>query len=255
MLLSSVVPTKIKHLTTVIQYKVGEHMNKKLSTGLTVLGCSLVLLLGVAPQANAITDGISNASFAWSAGSVTITVTALNADPASVGNVLSGLSFNTTDGSVGTSLTSSSGLERTIASDGTFTNGGSVSTGWGFGNLSGTNELCVVCPASGVNSPAPSATPSHLIIGSAGADNVYQSNSSIAGNGPHNPFLRGGDGSVVTFTIAGNFTADTRVTTFQFTYGTTFSGTPPSTPEPASLLLLGAGLTGLGIWRSRKGRA
>jgi hypothetical protein len=225
-------------------------MRKTILSGLAAVAFCLAFILGVAPQANAITDGTSNATFAWSAGSVTITLTALNADPANVGQVLSGLSFTTTDGSVGTSLTSSSGTERTINSNGTFVNGATLSTGWGFGNLSGTNELCVVCPASGVNAPAATATPEHLIIGAPGGGGVYTGNASILGNGPHNPFLIGTGGGV-TFTIAGNFTADTRVSTFQFTYGTTFT----NTPEPTSLLLLGAGLAGLGIWRMKKGRA
>src|ERR1035437_10979430 len=102
--------------------------------------------------------------------------------------------------------------------------------------------------------------PSQTIIGPGGPTGVYSNaNASIAGNGPHNPFLN----RTATFTFAvGGVTADTSVTAATFSFGTTAGdnvrgttcstgdcgGTQQDIPEPLSMFLMGAGLLGVGIF-------
>jgi hypothetical protein len=126
-----------------------------------------------------------------------------------------------------------------------------ATVGWPFTITSATTGTLDVLSAGG-------AGPAHLIIGPPGAGGTYSAaNGSIAGNGPHNPFLS----QSATFTITGTgITADTTITSATFSFGTTSGvtivGVPVATvPEPVSLVLAlcGIGTVGLvGIYRSRR---
>ena len=88
-------------------------------------------------------------------------------------------------------------------------------------------------------------TPAHTIIGRS-SNGTYSggtysnANSSIAGNGPHNPFLEG-----VTFSLSVvGVTASTTITAATFSFGTTAGNTlagTASVPEPSTWMLLLAG--------------
>jgi hypothetical protein len=176
-----------------------------------------------------------------SAGQITVVLQNLQANPNTVAQDISDFSFELESGSGGT-LSSSTGLERTVSGDGSYADGSAVSTGWAL-TASGS-EFTLDVLGTGVG-------PAHTIIGPPDGSNVYSAaGGSIAGNGPHNPFLAGD----VTFTIsAPGVTASTGVEEVVFSFGTTegkdVDGVP--TPEPATLGLLGAGLIGLLLRRRR----
>jgi hypothetical protein len=180
------------------------------------------------------------AIFNFGLNSLTLTLQDTVVNPGDVAFNLSGFMFTLT-GATGGTLVSSSGQERTVAANGTFTNGSTVATGWVFSASSGTftvNDL-----AGG------GAGPAHTLIGAPNGSNVYSNaNSSIAGNGPHNPFLD----NVITFnfSFSGGVNADTRPTNIQWQFGTT-PGFSSSVPEPVSLSLVGGGLLALGLFRKR----
>ena len=178
------------------------------------------------------------ATFTFGTDTLEIVLQNLQGNPISVIQALSDLEFTlgTTAGSF--SLTGSSGLERTIAGDGTFTDGSVVSTGWDFSG-DGTNfKLDVLGSLIG---------PAHLLIGPPGGGGYTNANGSIAGNGPHNPFLA--ESATFDLSLEG-VTANTTITSVTFSFGTTegeatVPGTPipENVPEPGSLALLGlAGL-------------
>jgi len=180
-------------------------------------------------------------TFTTGAGTIHVTLQDLLANPTDVGQLLSDLSFHIagTTGNLTGTLTGSVGQEVTVNSNGTFTPGGNVSTGWALsGGTGGTFLLNVLGTPIG---------PAHLIIGPPGAGGTFSNaNGSIAGNAPHNPFLF----EVGSFDISvAGVTAATSIDNVVFSFGTTAGNnvpaTPPSVPEPGTLLLLGFGLAGV----------
>jgi len=186
----------------------------------------------------------ATATFVTSNDDIKITLTNLQSNPTSVVQNLSDLTFTLSTGQTSGTLLSSSGLERTVNANGTFSNGGTVATGWLLEAGLHLNDL-----AGG------GAGPAHTLIGGPDGSSVYSNaNNSIAGNVPHNPFLAG----TISFDIQViGVTAATLVNGVIFSFGTTpgveVTGTP-RVPEPATALLLGSGLLIVGALRWRRRR-
>jgi len=191
-------------------------------------------------------DPISaQANIGSASGVVSFTLTNLLANPKDVGQLLSDFSFTVSGLTGGLSIIENqSGRERTVAGNGTFTNGLSVEPNWSLSVSAGTIKLD--------NLAAGAAGPAHLLIGEPGAGGIYSNaNGSIAGNGPHNPFLAG---TVLWFLSVPGVTTDSSITNVVFSFGTTPGDNHAGTlvPEPTSLLLVGSGLAALGAWGRKR---
>jgi len=126
------------------------------------------------------------------AGNGTVTITLnnnlTNAQVVSVIQNISGVYFQVSGYNGGAvSLSSSSSAQSTnIDGSGNAVLAGAVNpTGWGAGHSGQVITVCVIC-AFGINAPA---GPDQTIIGGTGTGSYPNANGSIAGNGPHNPFL------------------------------------------------------------------
>ena len=173
----------------------------------------------------------------------------LQVNPKDVAQNLSDLAFAFSTGQTSGTLESSSGMERTVNSNKTYTDGPTVDTGWAL-------ETFTLADGPGLRLYllGTSTAPTHTIIGPSDSGGIYSNaNGSIKGNRPHNPFLAG----PVTFDISvPGLHADAQITAVEFSFGTS-EGTnfelipPPTVPEPSTFLLLGAGLGGLVFIRRR----
>ena len=182
------------------------------------------------------------ATFAQTGNVLTITIQNLQANPTSVIQAISGLRFSVV--TAGGTLTSSAGDHIAIAGNGTFASSGVSSTDWLLTSTTGNYFL------NGLGAGGPDQT----IVGAPDAGNLYSNgNGSIAGNGPHNPFLR--ESGTFSVTILG-LPANAAISSVVFQYGTSDDRVPGSStavPEPASMVLLGTGLAGV-VARLRRRR-
>jgi hypothetical protein len=191
----------------------------------------------------------ATATFTTGTNSVTITLQNLIVDQKSVGQSVSDLFFKLSTGQSSGSITSSSATARDVAGNGTFTDHGSVSTQWSLGFVPGSGASTGFHLDDLNNTPI---TPAHTLLGAPGSGGTYDNaNSSIAGNGPHNPFLAGT--ATFVLTIAG-VTSSSTISQATFSFGTTSGddhpGTivpPVPTPEPTSLVMVLTALVPLGI--------
>ena len=191
-------------------------------------------------------------TFTTGAGTIHVTLQDLLVNPTDVGQLLSDLSFHIAGvtGNITGTLSTSSGQEVTVAGNGSFTTGGSPSTGWLLtGGTGGTFLLNVLGTPTG---------PAHLIIGPPAPGSTFtNANGSIAGNGPHNPFIF----EVASFDLSvPTVTAASSIDNVVFSFGTTPGANVPAAgtpvPEPGTLLLLGFGLAGVAgavRWGRRRG--
>jgi hypothetical protein len=188
----------------------------------------------------------ASATFTTSAGALDITLQNDLANPSGVGQLLSSLWF-TLSGGATASLNGSSGTLITVNKDKTYNGPGSpVATAWVF-QTSGTSlVVCVICP--GGNAPV---APAHVIIGAPAADNTYASaGGSIAGNGPHNPFIFQTatfhlvDSSISANTLVGGVVFGLGTAGTQYVPGIPDQNDTPGVPEPATFLMAGPLLFG-----------
>ena len=184
----------------------------------------------------------ATADFSQSGSTLTLTLTNTLLGIKSAGQLLTGITFTLSDGS-SVALNSQTGDLINIASNGTVSDLGTLTLGWGFGSTgSNTFEMCVICTGS----VTATATPEQGIVG----PGPYSSaNSSIDGNGPHNPFVN--QAATFTFNVPSNETVSNVV----FSFGTTPGASNVPAPEPSTLLLLGTGLCALAWLTSRRSHA
>lgn len=182
----------------------------------------------------------ASATFVTSANTLTITLVNVEANPTDVTQLISDLSFSLTSGQTSGTLVPGSGLQRSVATGGAFTDSTVPDLGW---DLSGLALTVLGTPIG----------PAHLIIGPPNGSNKYSNaDPTIAGNALNNPFLAGP--ILFTIHISGLTGADT-VNSTSFSFGTTEGAhlvQGVRVPDNATtLLLLGLAICVLWLFRRK----
>lgn len=169
------------------------------------------------------------------ANTVTVKLTNTTATTLDAGELFTGLDFSI--GGLSASMTSDTGIERTVASNGTFSDTGSAQDlSWSLVSLgSGNYQL-------NFNPDAKDA-----ILGPPSGGDYSGANGSIKGNAGHNPFAA----LMAVFELSvPQLAANTPVEVTTFRYGTELDpATGTINPEPAAWLLL---LVGAALFKTRR---
>jgi hypothetical protein len=169
------------------------------------------------------------------------------ANPTSVAQLISDISFSLSGGQTSATINSQLTNPENVLDNGHYTIGSTASAGWGVDTAFSGGIHVTALGFVG---------PKGLIIGPPDASNVYSAaNGSIANTGgPHNPF----SALEVDFTLnVPGVNADTLVNNIVFSFGTeagnNVSLTPPrGVPDGGTtVVLLGAALSALGLIRRR----
>jgi hypothetical protein len=189
---------------------------------------ALISFSGTSSDGHAISG---KADFTLGAGTVTVKLTNTTATTLDAGELFTGLDFNL--GGLTPSLTSKTGIERSVTGSGSFSDTGSAQNlSWSLVSLGSGNYQLNFNPDA-----------SDAIIAPPLGGNYSGTNGSIKGNAGHNPFAA--ESATFVLTVPGATTATpVNVTTFRF--GTTLdpatSVTTNLVPEPTTCVLLVMGL-------------
>jgi hypothetical protein len=182
-------------------------------------------------------------SFTTSANTVQIVLQNDQADPKSATQCLSGLQFHLSAGQTSGTLTSSSGIDRTIMGNGSYSDGANpVSSGWLLQTVGSDLKL----------NDLGSDSPLHAIVGPPNGSNAYANGNPSIKNGPHNPHLA--PSASFTLNVPG-VTAASTVSSVVFQFNTSPGNNVAGAaviPEPASAGVIGLCSIGACMRRRRR---
>ena len=203
------------------------------------------------PGGAAVDDGSISASatFVTGTNSIQITLSDLLANPRSVGQLVSDISFRADGLTSGTGGANVPSATYVAVGSGGATSAGACCANWELTNANGIYHLTALAGGSHTG-------PAYLIIGPPDGNGLYgDANGSIARNRPHNPFIQ--QSALFTLGITGA-TASTVISDVVFSFGTQPGenvAAVTAVPIPAAIWLFASGLLGLGTLAKRARRA